>query len=96
MAVRYSDKTMRRSSSNQRGSRLPDRSIAPPVRQNLFQFRTEATTECPKVGIALTSILTGEKAQTSSNSLKSRGGMISNSCFVVLVIVPPSDQPAAA
>ena len=37
IAVRYCDSTIRRSSSRQRGSRLPDRSIAPPVDQKRCQ-----------------------------------------------------------
>src|SRR5215467_1720131 len=38
MAVRYCDKTMRRSNSRQRGSLLSERSMAPPSVQNLRQW----------------------------------------------------------
>ena len=49
MAVRYCDRTMRRSSSNQRGSLLPDKSIAPPVCQKLFQFFWASARDCSKL-----------------------------------------------
>ena len=50
MAVRYCERTMRRSSSNQRGSLLPERSIAPPVSQKWFQFFCAASFVCANVG----------------------------------------------
>ena len=54
-------------SSNQRGSRLPDKSIAPPVLQNRFQCFCAAPFACAYAGKFLAVRFVGEKAQTNSS-----------------------------
>src|ERR1700733_10547570 len=94
MAVRYSDRTILRSSSNQRASLLPDKSIAPPFCQNEFQCRCEANAASPKSGNVFASKFVGEKAQTSSSRWVFCEGTILNSCFAVFVSVAPVLQLA--
>src|SRR5271170_2123966 len=65
-AISYSESTMRRSSSNQRESLLPERSIAPPVLQKLTQWLDVSTKDCSTVGSSL-EIGAGENAQINSS-----------------------------
>src|ERR1039457_2353456 len=67
IAVRYCDKTIRRSSSSQRGSLLPDKSIAPPVCQKVLQFFWASARVCAKLFTDPFDF--GANVQTNSNSV---------------------------
>src|ERR1017187_2751230 len=86
MAVRYCDSTIRRSNSNQRGSLLPDKSIAPPVCQKEFQLLCEIERRDLKLGILILGEV-GEKAQKNSKQLVFDDGKIMNWCFATFVNV---------
>ena len=92
MAVRYCDNTIRRSSSNQRGSALPDKSMAPPVCQKWFQCICAFVRTWVNVGSD--EFISGAKAHTSSKDSEFPPGRIWYSCLAVLVMVASADHCA--
>src|SRR5271170_3146664 len=90
----YSESTMRRSSSNQRESVLPERSIAPPVHQKFVQWFVVSTNDCVTLGTATD---TGAFENTHTNSSVLLPGADSKYRFVTpplptAAICPPDDH----
>src|SRR6516164_6903529 len=86
---------MRRSNSNQRGSLLPDKAIAPPVCQNLFQY-ARASDSIPVKGAGGTFISANPllNDMVNASSVVSLPEAIRNSCLVWEVMFAPCDQRA--
>ena len=86
---------MRRSSSRQRGSRLPERSIAPPVDQKRFQCSRAARRVSSKRGERLRpSAASGAKRHRRASSVSPPSGRRrATKCVSAL---PPSSRPAGA
>ena len=93
MAVRYCDKTIRRSNSSQRGSLLNDRSIAPPLLQNWFQCAAAAARVCAKSGSA-PGVAFGANSHTSSIASASTVDVKMNLCGAASASLPPPVQRA--